>query len=104
MAAFDPKLPLAAKVLLPIRLSGNVAVVPLRSCFGASAWVDRSDDREPTSFPAFVVRPGGNKLPVTVTNVSNDGCQVQCEQLLPIGETVELEAGDRRVAADVRWS
>ena len=66
-------------------------------------WIDR-DDREPTLTPAFVVLPDGNKLPVTITNMSTDGCQVQCDQLLPIGETVELEADDRRVAAHVRWS
>ena len=67
-------------------------------------WIDR-DSREPTSFPGIVVLAEGQRLPVTMTNISAEGCQVECIEALPIGQTVQLElAGDIKAEASVRWA
>jgi hypothetical protein len=52
-------------------------------------WIDR-DDREPASFPGIVVLADGRRLPVTITNVSSGGREVECEDPLPIGAKVHL--------------
>ena len=67
-------------------------------------WTDR-DGRQPTSFPAIIVLPDGTRLTVTITNISNEGCQVETPATLPIGKTVRIElAGDISADASVRWS
>jgi len=67
-------------------------------------WTDR-DNREPTSFPAILVLAEGKRFPVTITNISADGCQIEGAEAIPIGETVRVElAGDIRADATVRWA
>ena len=67
-------------------------------------WIDR-DSRETTSYPAIVTLAEGHRLPVTITNISNEGCQVECAETLPIGQTVRIElAGDIKADASVRWA
>lgn len=65
-------------------------------------WIDR-DHREPAAFPATVALPDGRSVPVTITNVSRDGCEVSCNETLPIGAIVELRVGGEPIPADVRW-
>ena len=67
-------------------------------------WVERNR-RETTAFPGIVVLAEGRRLPVTMTNISAEGCQVKCLEALPIGQTVRLElAGDIKAEASVRWA
>ena len=65
-------------------------------------WVDR-DDREPASFPAVITLSDGRGFPVTITNVSKDGCEVTCGAVLPIGATVCLGVAAELITAQVRW-
>ena len=70
----------------------------------SSPWTDRNS-RETTSYPAIVILTGGQRLPVTIANISNEGCQVECAETLPIGETVRIElAGGIKADANVRWA
>ena len=67
-------------------------------------WIDR-ERREPTSYPAVVMLADGRRLAVTITNISHQGCQVQCKRTLPIGQSVKLElAGSIKANASVRWA
>ena len=68
----------------------------------ARAWIDRAE-RDPVSVAAALVLPGKN-LPVRITNVSDDGCQIDCSETLPIGAAVSLRLEFVSVAATVRWS
>jgi hypothetical protein len=67
------------------------------------SWIDR-DDREPASFPGIVVLPDGRRFPVTITNVSIAGCQVEGRETMPIGAQIHLHVGREELAADVRWA
>jgi len=46
----------------------------------------------------------GRSVPVMVRDVSANGCCVECDETLPIAETVCLDLGDDRVEAEVRWA
>ena len=65
-------------------------------------WIDR-DDREPTSRQAAVILSDGARVPVTITNASDQGCEVECADTLPIGAAVQLEVGGAQLAGKVRW-
>jgi hypothetical protein len=66
-------------------------------------WVER-EQREAVSFEASVVLPDGRSIPVTIRDVSAHGCCVECDESLPVTETVQLELGDDRFEAEVRWA
>jgi hypothetical protein len=67
-------------------------------------WIDRAD-RQNASYPAILVLAEGKRLPVTITNISKDGCQVECLETLPIGQSVRIElAGNIETDACVRWA
>lgn len=65
-------------------------------------WIDRAD-RDLVSVPASLVLIGRN-LPVQITNVSDGGCQIECDETLPIGAAVSLRLELVSIAATVRWS
>jgi hypothetical protein len=65
-------------------------------------WVNRPD-RDPVSVAAVLVL-AGRKMAVEITNVSDDGCQVACQETLPIGAPVRLRLELVSIAATVRWS
>ena len=44
----------------------------------------------------------GRKLSVVIINVSDDGCQISCEEMLPIGAGVGLQLELVGVSATVR--
>jgi len=50
--------------------------------------------------------PDGQKLSVTVADISNDGCQIRfaAERTVPIGANVVLDLELARLQATVRWS
>lgn len=61
--------------------------------------------REPVSFSGSIVLPNARELDVMITNVSDQGCQVTCEERLPIGKLVRLQLeGHDGVDAMVRWA
>jgi len=69
----------------------------------AHGWIDRAE-REPSCFPSILVLSDGRRFPITITNVSECGCQVSCAETLPIGAMVDLKIGEKLIPADVRWS
>ena len=73
------------------------------ACKHMSGWIPRPE-RDPVSLPAFVVLASGRSIPVTVVDVSNAGCRVQCDETLPIAATVSLELGGGIANAQVRWA
>jgi hypothetical protein len=49
--------------------------------------------------------PNGLRFPVTVTDVSEEGCKVASNHLLPIGEIVQLAIQGRAlVPVSIRWA
>ena len=65
-------------------------------------WIDR-DDREPAAFPAVITLLDGRVFPVTITNVSKEGCEISCAEVLPIGAPVYLGVAAELIKAQVRW-
>ena len=65
-------------------------------------WTERPD-RDPISVAGSILI-GGRNLVVILINVSRDGCQIECEEPLPIGVTVRLKVGAVSIAAVIRWS
>jgi hypothetical protein len=66
-------------------------------------WVER-EEREAVSFSASVVLSDGRSVPVTIRDVSAGGCCVECDEALPIAQTVWLDLGDDSIEAEVRWA
>jgi hypothetical protein len=66
-------------------------------------WIGR-DDREPAALPGVIILADGSQIPVTITDVSDNGCRVDCTETLPIKTTVQLQVGSERLAAEVRWA
>lgn len=66
-------------------------------------WICRRE-REPVSIPGSVVLKTGRSIPVTVVDMTPDGCRVECEETLPIAATVRLELGAAIANAQVRWA
>jgi PilZ domain-containing protein len=66
------------------------------------AWIDRAE-RDQVSVAGSLVLPG-RSLPVRITNVSDNGCQIECDDTLPVGAAVSLRLEFVSIAATVRWS
>jgi len=67
-------------------------------------WTDR-DEREAASFAGALLLSSGERIPVRITDISNDGCQVESELHIPIGDVVTLELpGETITEASVRWA
>ena len=66
-------------------------------------WVKR-DAREPTSLAGRAAMPDGRIVDVNITNLSNIGCRVECDEMLPIGQTIRLQACGISFNAEVRWA
>ena len=66
-------------------------------------WISRAD-RDPVSLSGNAVLADGREVRISVTDLSRDGCRVECDETLKIGETIRLnvDAVDN-VAAVVRW-
>lgn len=65
-------------------------------------WTDRPD-RSPVRIAAKLLL-GNQEIAITILNISDDGCQVECDQLLPIGAAVTVGLGNVKADAAVRWS
>ena len=66
-------------------------------------WIARRD-RDPVTIAGSVVLPSGRPVPVTVLDLSPEGCRVQCEETLPIAARVVVELGGTSTSARVRWA
>ena len=66
-------------------------------------WVER-EEREPVSIAASIVLPDGRSVPVTIRDVSANGCCVECDETLPTAQIIRLDMGDESFEADVRWA
>ena len=67
-------------------------------------WISRAD-RNPVSLEGVVFLSEGRSFPVLVANLSRNGCEVQSDEDLKIGDQIRLQSaaiGD--VSASVRWS
>lgn len=61
--------------------------------------------RRPVSLRAFATRPDGTILDLTLTDLSYDGCAVDCAAGLVVEEKLELAVNRRgSIAATVRWA
>jgi hypothetical protein len=67
-------------------------------------WSSRNE-RTDVDFDGAVVREDGSCHVVKVTNVSEDGCRIESDRPLSIGEWVTVRiAGRARWRARVRWA
>ena len=66
-------------------------------------WVER-EERMPVSFGASIVLPDGRSVSVMIRDVSANGCCVECDETLPVAQTVRLDLGDDWIEGEVRWA
>ena len=67
-------------------------------------WTPRND-RRAVDLNAFVHRDDGPPLPVTVTDLTEQGCRLSSEQTLSIGEQIRVEIPHiGYLNAQVRWA
>lgn len=67
-------------------------------------WISRKD-RRPVAAEAVVLRADGTQLPVRLADISDDGCRIECDGQLVIGEWVEIAVPSAgQVKAQVRWA
>jgi len=68
-----------------------------------SGWVSRADREDVRIKAAILV--GGREVPVTIIDMSDQGCKIRCLHILPIGEIVQLMIpAFQPNTATVRWS
>ena len=67
-------------------------------------WTPRND-RRPVDLAAFVHRGGGDRLPVIVKDLTEQGCRLSAEETLRIGERIKIEIPRLGfLDAQVRWA
>lgn len=67
-------------------------------------WISRND-RDEVILRGTAILAGSREVAVVLTNISREGCRVQCDESLPFGERLELRVEALNgVAAIVRWS
>ena len=66
-------------------------------------WISRRD-REPVTIAGAVVLPDGRSVPVTIRDLTPEGCRVECDETLPIAANVVVDFGASSGNAHVRWS
>jgi hypothetical protein len=65
----------------------------------------KRSDRPLVRLRGSIHLPNGLRFPVTVTDVSEEGCKVASNHLLPIGEIVQLAIQGRElVPVSIRWA
>lgn len=66
-------------------------------------WISRADRTDLSINAALQV--SGGEVPVTIIDMSEEGCKVRCLDVLPIGEIVQLAVPAFQPSrAMVRWS
>ena len=67
-------------------------------------WIGRKD-RQDVAIDAVVQRADGSKAPVTLTNFSDEGCRIETDGELRIGERLNIAIPRMgHLKAQVRWS
>ena len=67
-------------------------------------WIGRKD-RHPIAVDAVVHRTDGSTAPVRLTDISDEGCRIEAEGELAIGEHVHIAIPRMgHVRAQVRWA
>jgi hypothetical protein len=67
-------------------------------------WVGRRD-RHPVTLDAVVHRTDGSKLPVKLTNYSEEGCRIEAPEPFAIGERLQVAIPRMgKLKAQVRWA
>ena len=67
-------------------------------------WVGRKD-RRPIAADAVVRRADGTELRVKLADLSEEGCRIESDEVLRIGEWVEIAlSSGPQVRAQVRWA
>lgn len=67
-------------------------------------WIGRKD-RVEASVAATAHRADGSAVPVTITNMNDDGCRLESEHSFVIGELFQLAVpGLGPIGAQVRWA
>ena len=67
-------------------------------------WISRKD-RRPVIADAVVRRADGSEHPVRLTDISDEGCRIEGDGQLVIGEWVDIAvASAGQVRAQVRWA
>ena len=62
-------------------------------------------DRHPVEIDAVLHRTDGSKMPVKLTNFSDQGCRIESEEELRVGERLAIAIPRMgQVKAQVRWS
>lgn len=75
----------------------------MRSNRRMPGWIGRRD-REAVAIAGCVVLPDGRALPVTVRDLTPEGCKVECDETLPIAANVVVDLGGSTAQAHVRWA
>jgi PilZ domain len=67
-------------------------------------WISRKD-RRPVALDAVVHRGDRSEMAARLTDISDEGCRVECEGQLIIGEWIDIAvASAGQVKAQVRWA
>ena len=65
----------------------------------------RRAPRVDTNFPAALRDSDGHKLPVVILDLSREGCRLEADGSLSIGEEIELEVPKYGTfSAQIRWA
>ncbi len=67
-------------------------------------WISRAD-RKDVRLAGSALLADGRQIPVEITNLSSDGCQVVSNETIGIGELIQLSAPPlEQVTGTIRWS
>jgi hypothetical protein len=67
-------------------------------------WTPRND-RRTVDLAAFVHRDQGPRMPVIVTDLTEQGCRISADETLRIGEQIKLESPHLGfLSAQIRWA
>jgi hypothetical protein len=67
-------------------------------------WTPRND-RRTVDLAAFVHRDQGPRMPVIVTDLTEQGCRISADETLRIGEQIKLEIPHLGfLSAQIRWA
>ena len=70
----------------------------------AHGWVGRKDRHE-VEIDAVVHRSDGSKQPVKLSNLSDEGCRIDCDNGFHIGERLQIAIPRMgHIKAQVRWA
>lgn len=82
-----------------------MTAVSVRPLPGAAASPRSRRDRSATDLRGFAIRDDGSTVDVTLTDLSYDGCGIDCPVALRAGEQLGLTVHRHAmIAATVRWA